>query len=103
MLIVTPVAGITSSVRAKYPVKLPTLGVTFRSYGAKTSCGNVCSINISSLRDWVDSSNDLDHCRHDLTDAALQLAIVGDGRAHRYLSGGDRWDAERDQLCGVYK
>lgn len=38
----------------------------------------------------------LNNCRHDFADAALQLAVIGDGRAHSYIGSGDRRDAERD-------
>src|SRR6267142_4446317 len=35
---------------------------------------------------------------HDLTNASLQVAIVGDGRAHRDFGGARGRDAVRDQL-----
>ena len=38
----------------------------------------------------------LDHRGHDLPDAALQVAIICDRRAHGGLSGSDWRDAERD-------
>jgi len=43
----------------------------------------------------------LNHRRDDLADAALQFAVVGDGRAHCDFGGGDWRDAQGDQLCGI--
>src|ERR1700693_6056000 len=43
----------------------------------------------------------LNHRGHDLADVALQLAIVGDGRAHGYVGGSDGRNTECDQLCGI--
>src|SRR6478735_6392080 len=43
----------------------------------------------------------LDDCRHDLTDRALQFAVIGDRRADRYLGRGDRFDSLGDHLGGV--
>jgi hypothetical protein len=85
------------------------LPVTFRSYGANAGGGNLQPINILPLRDWVDSTylrepqqfKPSDHRSHNLANAALQLAVVGDGRAHCYFSSGNRRDTERNELCGV--
>jgi len=43
----------------------------------------------------------LNNRRHDLADAALQFAVVGDRRAERDFGGGDRGDAFTDHLRGV--
>src|SRR5205085_2795290 len=43
----------------------------------------------------------LDDRRHDLADAALQISVVGDGRAERDFGGGDRGDAAGGELRGV--
>ena len=43
----------------------------------------------------------LDHGGYDLTNAALQFAVVSDGCAHGDVCGINRRNAESDQLCGV--
>lgn len=38
----------------------------------------------------------LDYRRHNLTNAALQFTVIGDGRAHSHVRSGNWRDAERD-------
>src|SRR5258705_4246340 len=43
----------------------------------------------------------LNHGGDYLTNAALQFAVVSNGRAHRHIGSVDRWNAEGNELCGV--
>src|SRR5205807_5851805 len=42
-----------------------------------------------------------DHRRYDLANAALQIAVVGDGRAHRDFGGARRRNTIRNELRGI--
>src|SRR6185437_14257481 len=54
---------------------------------------------LRSLRLCV--KQNLNNGRHDLADAALEFAVVGNGRAHRHVGSIDWRNAECDELCGV--
>ena len=68
----------------------------FSRKGAKTQSEKASFDLRRALRE-----TNLNHSRHDLADAALEFAVVGDGRAHRDVGGIDWRNAECDELGGV--
>src|SRR6185369_3810044 len=68
---------------------------------AKAQRRKVNSESLTSSLRLCDFAGNLNHSCNNLPDAALELTVVGDGRAHRDVGGIDWRNAECDELGGV--